>query len=87
MPEETEATLMDDQVADTLPVTPAVIRWARTRAGFGLEDAKRYFKKIDAWEEGGASPTYAQLEQMAQTNATMLQVVLNKLTDIERKLP
>ena len=57
---------MDDQDTDTLPVTPAVIRWARTRAGFGLEDAKRYFKRIDAWEEGGASPTYAQLEQMAE---------------------
>lgn len=55
-------------VADTeaLPVTPAVIQWARTRAGFSLEDAARHFKKIAAWEEGKASPTYVQLEQMAE---------------------
>lgn len=55
-------------VADTeaLPVTPAVVKWARTRAGFSLEDAARHFKKIAAWEEGKASPTYVQLEQMAE---------------------
>ena len=55
-------------VADTdgLPVTPAVIQWARSRAGFELEDAQKYFKKIAAWEKGEASPTYVQLEQMAE---------------------
>lgn len=55
-------------VADTeaLPVTPAVVKWARTRAGFSLEDAARHFKKIAAWEEGKSSPTYVQLEQMAE---------------------
>ena len=52
--------------ADVLPVTPAVIQWARSRAGFELEDAQKYFKKIAAWEKGEASPTYVQLEQMAE---------------------
>lgn len=52
--------------ADVLPVTPAVIQWARSRAGFELEDAQKYFKKIAAWENGEASPTYVQLEQMAE---------------------
>lgn len=51
---------------DVLPVTPAVIQWARSRAGFQLEDAQKYFKKIAAWEKGEASPTYVQLEQMAE---------------------
>ena len=51
---------------DALPVTPAVIRWARVRAGFSIDDATRHFKKIAAWEEGTASPSYIQLKQMAE---------------------
>lgn len=52
--------------ADALPVTPAVIQWARSRAGFSVEDAQKYFKRIAAWEAGEAAPTYVQLEQMAE---------------------
>ncbi len=48
-----------------LPVTPAVVQWARERSGYSLEDAKRYFKKIAAWEVGEALPTYVQVEDMA----------------------
>ncbi len=33
-----------------LPVTPAVVRWARERSGYSIEDARRHFKKIAAWE-------------------------------------
>lgn len=50
---------------DSLPVTPAVVAWARDRAGYSQEEATKYFKKIAAWESGDAAPTYAQLEQMA----------------------
>lgn len=50
---------------DALPVNPAIVRWARTRAGYSLEDAQAHFKKIEAWEAGHAAPTYPQLEQMA----------------------
>lgn len=57
---------MDDVSTEALPVTPAVIKWARTRAGYALEDAQKHFKKIAAWEEGDASPSYVQLEQMAE---------------------
>ena len=53
-------------VTDALPVTPAVVRWARERAGYSLDDATRVFKKIAAWEEGEGAPTYPQLEQMAE---------------------
>jgi Zn-dependent peptidase ImmA (M78 family) len=53
-------------VKEALPITPAVVKWARERSGYSLEDASRIFKKIAAWEAGEASPTYAQLEQMAE---------------------
>ena len=49
-----------------LPITPAVVQWARKRAGYSMDDALRHFKKIAAWEAGDALPTYAQLEQMAE---------------------
>jgi Zn-dependent peptidase ImmA (M78 family)/transcriptional regulator with XRE-family HTH domain len=51
---------------EALPVTPEVVVWARSRAGFSLEDAQKVFKRIALWENGEASPTYAQLEQMAE---------------------
>jgi Zn-dependent peptidase ImmA (M78 family) len=49
-----------------LPITPAVVQWARERAGYSVEDAVRHFKKIAAWEAGQALPTYVQVEQMAE---------------------
>lgn len=48
-----------------LPVTPAVVQWARERSGYSIEDAARHFKKIAAWEAGEAFPTYVQVEDMA----------------------
>lgn len=48
-----------------LPVTPAVVQWARERSGYSIEDAARHFKKIAAWEAGKALPTYVQVEEMA----------------------
>ena len=45
--------------------TPAVVRWARTRAGYSIEDLTEAFAKIDQWETGQSYPTYAQLEALA----------------------
>jgi Zn-dependent peptidase ImmA (M78 family) len=50
---------------EKLPVTPALISWARTRAGVSIDDASKSFKRIQAWEAGESSPTYPQLEQLA----------------------
>jgi Zn-dependent peptidase ImmA (M78 family)/transcriptional regulator with XRE-family HTH domain len=50
---------------EELPVTPALITWARKRAGISVVDAARKFKRIQAWEDGKSSPTYPQLEQLA----------------------
>ena len=51
---------------EALPITPAVVQWARERAGYTIEDASKVFKKIAAWEAGEAAPSYPQLEQMAE---------------------
>ena len=50
---------------EQIPVTPAVITWARERAGFSITDASKTFRKIEAWEAGESFPTYPQLEQLA----------------------
>lgn len=57
---------MPQEASDMLPVTPAVITWARERAGYTRQDAAKYFKKIEAWEQAQGAPTYPQLEQMAE---------------------
>jgi len=49
-----------------IPVSRAVITWARTRAGLSLDEAVAKFTKIAAWEAGEAMPTYPQLEAMAE---------------------
>jgi Zn-dependent peptidase ImmA (M78 family)/transcriptional regulator with XRE-family HTH domain len=51
---------------EELPVTPAVIKWARVRAGVTVEEASKTFKRIEAWEDGQSLPTYPQLEQLAE---------------------
>lgn len=50
---------------ETLPITPSVVRWARERAGFTLEELAKDFKKIADWEAGKEGPTYPQLEGLA----------------------
>lgn len=50
---------------DPMPVTPEMVSWARERAGFSLAEAAAKFKSIEAWEAGEASPSYPQLEKMA----------------------
>jgi Zn-dependent peptidase ImmA (M78 family) len=50
-----------------LPVTPAIITWARTRAGLSIAEASKAFKHIEQWEAGTANPTYPQLESLADT--------------------
>ncbi len=50
---------------DPLPITPAVLTWARERAALRLEEARQRFPRIDAWEAGEACPTYPQLEALS----------------------
>ncbi len=62
------------EMKEALPVTPAVIQWARERAGFSMEDASKAFKNIAAWEAGKGAPSYPQLEQMADKFKTPVAV-------------
>jgi len=48
-----------------IPINPKVLEWARTRAGLSLEEAAKKFARIEEWESGNLSPTYPQLEQLA----------------------
>ncbi len=59
---------------ETLPITPAVLTWARVRSGYSVDDLKSAFRAIEDWESGTASPTYSQLEQLSQRLALPIAV-------------
>ena len=50
-------------------INPDIIKWARERSGYSLQDIAKFFKKdiatISDWESGNSAPTYAQLEKLA----------------------
>lgn len=50
-------------------MNPAIIKWARERSGYSLEEAAAVVKKdvatLSDWESGGSAPTYLQLEKLA----------------------
>lgn len=57
---------------EQLPINPVILRWARETGGFDIDDVVGKLKRkritcetVASWEEGTASPTYAQLEQLA----------------------
>ena len=52
-------------VREEIQVNPDLIAWARKRAGLTLEEASKKINRIAAWEAGDASPTYLQLERLA----------------------
>ena len=55
--------------AQQTTINPKILRWARERAGYSIEDVARALKKkveaVSNWEEGVSGPTYAQLERLA----------------------
>lgn len=48
------------------PINPALLRWARERAGLAREDLASKFKKLPEWESGETRPTLKQLEDFAR---------------------
>ena len=50
-------------------INPTIVRWARERSGYTLQEIAKSFKKdiatISNWESGAAAPTYLQLEKLA----------------------
>lgn len=53
-------------MTEQIPINPELLTWARSRAGLSLDDAIAKFKRFADWEEGTASPTYPQLEQLSE---------------------
>ena len=53
---------------EQLPITPAVVSWARERAGYSLLKAAETFRKIEQWEDPNSEirPTYPQLEKLSE---------------------
>lgn len=49
-----------------VPIRPALIRWARERAGLSREDLAARFGKLPEWEEGERRPTWRQAEAFAR---------------------
>ncbi|MEM9618868.1 MAG: ImmA/IrrE family metallo-endopeptidase [Pseudomonadota bacterium] len=61
---------------EAIPINPAVLTWARTRAGFSIDEAKEHFKDIEAWEDLNqeSGPSYPQLEKLADKFKTPIAV-------------
>jgi Zn-dependent peptidase ImmA (M78 family) len=51
-------------------VKPALLRWARDRAGLSEEALQKTFPKLVEWEAGSSAPTLRQLEIYAQRTWT-----------------
>jgi hypothetical protein len=51
---------------EQIPITPAVLIWARERAGLSREEVLQKFKRFADWETGKSFPTYPQLEQLSK---------------------
>lgn len=47
-------------------VNTDILTWARKSAGLAIDDLKKEFGKVSAWESGELHPTYVQLEGLAK---------------------
>ncbi|MBZ9894463.1 MULTISPECIES: XRE family transcriptional regulator [unclassified Mesorhizobium] len=52
-------------MAEQIPINPALLVWARQRAGLSRDEVAQKFKRIADWEAGASAPTYPQLEQLS----------------------
>ncbi|MEQ9619986.1 MAG: ImmA/IrrE family metallo-endopeptidase [Deltaproteobacteria bacterium] len=50
---------------ERMPITPSVLKWARERAGYTVDDLSKHFKLYSDWEVGNSFPTYSQLESLS----------------------
>jgi transcriptional regulator with XRE-family HTH domain len=52
-------------MSEQIPINPALLVWARERAGLSRDEATEKFRRFPEWEAGESGPTYPQLEQLA----------------------
>jgi hypothetical protein len=65
-------------------VKPALLRWARDRAGMQLDDLARRFPRLACWESGEAHPTRRQLERFAKATHSRVDHLLLAKPPVER---
>jgi Zn-dependent peptidase ImmA (M78 family)/transcriptional regulator with XRE-family HTH domain len=65
-------------------VKPALLRWARDRAGLALDELARCFPRLSHWESGEARPTRKQLERFAKATHAPLDYLLLAKPPVER---
>jgi Zn-dependent peptidase ImmA (M78 family) len=65
-------------------VKPDLLRWARERAGFDLDEVARRFPQLEAWEHGAAHPTLRQIERFAKATHTPVGFLFLQEPPIER---
>lgn len=53
-------------MAEQIPVTTALLTWARERAGLTRDEMVQKFKRFAEWEQGTSFPTNHQLEQLSE---------------------
>lgn len=59
-----------------MPITPAVLRWAREYAGLSIDEVRSAFRDVAVWELGESFPTYPQLENLAERYRVPVAVLL-----------
>ena len=69
---------------DRVDVEPELLRWARQRAGLGIDALAGRFPKLDAWERGEIRPTLKQLERFAKATFTPIGWFFLREVPVER---
>ena len=69
---------------DRVDVDPELLRWARQRAGLGLDALAGRFAKLPAWERGEIRPTLKQLERFAKATFTPVGYFFLREAPVER---
>ncbi len=69
---------------DRVDVQPELLRWARQRAGLGLDALAGRFAKLPAWERGEIRPTLKQLERFAKATFTPVGYFFLREAPVER---
>ena len=65
-------------------VKPALLRWARDRAGMQVDGLARRFPRLAHWESGDALPTRRQLERFAKATHATVDHLLMARPPVER---
>lgn len=52
-------------MAEQIPINPSILKWAREKAGYTLEEECKKNSKHEEWENGISYPTYSQLEKLS----------------------